>query len=155
MYFTDKRRVGWKTYSNLELWFKSWEKTMLDLGSLECNDYGKLHICKAQLRNILNFDKTCLSLGSSSINQGGCPTAYYHDPHLPQVGISTCKTSQTITMITGSNAWGEALPPPFQFMSSAQTDEGKQIHNECVWYMQRMIGNFRQGEQRLLPVSPL
>ena len=153
MYFAEERRVRWTTYGNLELWFKSWEKTLLDMGFLEYDDDNKPYIPNAQLRNILNFDETCLSLDGSSINRGGRPAAYYHDPRLPQVGISTSKSSQTITMITGSNAWGEALPPHFQFMSSAQTDEGKQIRNECVGYMKRTIGNFGLGEQKSLPVS--
>ena len=126
MYFAEERWVRWTTYSNLELWFSTWEKTLLDLGLLEQDEDGKVYIPSAQLRSILNFDETWLSLDGCSVNRGGCPAAYYYDPRLPQVGISTSKTSQTITMITGSNAWGEALPPYFQFMTSAQTDEGKQ-----------------------------
>lgn len=142
IYFAEERRVRWTTYGNLDLWFNSWEKTLLELGLLEQDEAGKLNIPREQLRNISNFDQTCLSLDGSSISRGGRPAAYYHDPCLPQVGISTSKMSQTITMITGSNAWGEALPPHFRFMSSAQTDEGKQIQNECVRFMQRTIGNF-------------
>jgi hypothetical protein len=56
-------------------------------------------------------------------------------------------------MITGSNAWGEALPPHFQFMTSAQTDEAKQIRNECVRYMQETIGHFGLGTSTKLPVT--
>ncbi len=104
-----------------------------------------IYICTELLRR--------LSLDGSSINRGGRPAAYYHDPRLPQVGISTSKTSQTITMITGSNAWGEALPPHFQFMTSAQTDEGERIRNECVRYMRRIIGTFGLGGEKSLPVS--
>lgn len=153
MYFAEERRVRWTTYSNLELWFSSWEKTLLELGFLEPDCSGKLIIPSEQLRNILNFDETCLSLDGSSINRGGRPAAYYHDPRLPQVGISTSKTSQTTTMITGSNAWGEALPPHFQFMCSAKTEEGERIRNECVRYMHQTIGKFGLEEQKSLPVS--
>ena len=56
-------------------------------------------------------------------------------------------------MITGSNAWGEALPAHFQFMTSAQTDDGKQIRNECVRYMMNVKGEFGLGEVVLKPVS--
>ncbi len=45
-------------------------------------------------------------------------------------------------MITGSNAHGKALPPHFQFTSSAQLDEGKQIKSECVCYMWNVVGKF-------------
>jgi hypothetical protein len=56
-------------------------------------------------------------------------------------------------MITGSNAWGEALPPHFQFMTSAQTDEGKQIRNECIRYMKNVRGEFGLGEVASKPIS--
>ena len=48
-------------------------------------------------------------------------------------------------MITGSNAYGEALPPHFQFMSSAQTEEGKMITIECICYMKKFWGEFGMG----------
>ncbi|KAL3771166.1 hypothetical protein ACHAWU_004789 [Discostella pseudostelligera] len=151
--FAEERRVRWTTYANLELWFDSWEKTLIDLGFMEDEGSGKYIIPEHQLRNIINFDETCLSLDGSSINRGGRPAAYYHDPRLPQVGISTSKTSHTTTMITGSNAWGEALPPHFQFMTSAQTDEGKQIRNDCIRYMMNVRGEFGLGEVVSKPVS--
>ena len=151
MYFAEERRVRWTTYSNLELWVSTWEKTLLDLGLLEQGEDGKVYIPNPLLRNILHFDEMCLSLDGCSVNREGCPAAYYYDPRLPQVGISTSKTSQTITMITGSNAWGEVLPPHFQFMTSAQTDEGKQIRNECDRYLRRTKGIFGLGEEKSLP----
>ena len=48
-------------------------------------------------------------------------------------------------MITGSNAYGEALPPHFQFTTSAQTDEGKMIWINCVRYMKKVRGEFGTG----------
>jgi hypothetical protein len=151
--FAEERRVRWTTFSNLEMWFNSWEKMLIDLGLMEDDGSGKFTIPDHQLRNILNFDETCLSLDGSSINRGGRPAATFHDPRLPQVGISTSKTSQTLTMITGSNAWGEALPPHFQFMTTAQSDEGKQIRNNMVRYMKNVRGEFGLGEVALKPIS--
>ena len=40
MYFAEERQVRWTTYSNLELWFNSWEKTLLELGFLETNEWN-------------------------------------------------------------------------------------------------------------------
>ena len=109
---------------------------MLDeYGFIECNPMdGKPAIPQQMLRNILNFDETSLSLDGSTLTRGGRPAVVYQDHRLPQLGKSTSKTSQTTTMITGSSAWGEALPPHFQFMSSAQTEEGRQIRDECVLF---------------------
>ncbi len=54
-------------------------------------------------------------------------------------------------MIAGSNTYGKALPPHFQFMSSAQLDEGKQIKSEFVCYMRNVMGKFRLGQTTLCP----
>ena len=78
---------------------------------------GERLIPEHQLKNILNFDETCLSLDGSTLKRGGRPVACRTDPRLPQVGKTTSKSSQTVTMITGSNAYGEVLPPHFQFMT--------------------------------------
>jgi hypothetical protein len=55
------------------------------------------------------------------------------------------KTAYSSTMITGSNAYGKALPPHFQFMTSAQTDKGKMIRIDCVCYMKKVWGEFGMG----------
>jgi hypothetical protein len=45
-------------------------------------------------------------------------------------GRSTSKTALTATMITGSTAAGEALPPHFQFPTKAQSEETMKINIE-------------------------
>jgi hypothetical protein len=100
------------------------------------------------LRNILNFDETYPSLDGSILKRGGRPSACRSDPHLTQVGQTTSKTAQSVTMITGSNAWGEALPPHFQFMTAAQTKEGMKIANKCSLYSKKVIGTFGFEEEK-------
>ena len=114
---------------------------------------GKPFIPQQMPWNILNFDETSLSLDGSTVIRGGCPAVMYQDHHLPQLGKSTSKTSQTTTMITRSNAWGEALPPHFQFMSSTQTDEGRQIWDESVLFTNQIIGQFGLAEEATFPVT--
>ena len=143
--FAEERRVRWTTYQNLELWFDTWERELLKLGLMQLDVRGYPHIPRDKLRQILNFDETSLSLDGSSINRGGRPAAYWFDPRLPQVGITTAKTSYSSTMITGSNAYGEALPPHFQFVSSAQTDDAKMITVDCIRYMKKVRGVFGMG----------
>jgi len=100
------------------MWFNMWERELLKHGLMELDARGLLHIPCQKLHQILNFDKTSLLLYGSSINQEGQPAAYWFDPRLPQVGITTAKTAYLSTMITGSNAYGEALLPHFQFTLS-------------------------------------
>ncbi len=135
---------GWKLCEEKKSWNMSWHnnnpsllrcralllekiiKCCVQLGSYlrinQINGRGGDNLRSKFMQNILNFNETCLSLDGSSINRGGRPAVSYHDPPLPHAGMSTSKTSQTTTMITGGNAWGETLPPHFQFMTSAQTD---------------------------------
>ena len=116
--------MKWTTYGNLDLWFVSWERTLEKYGFFDSvDDEGKPVIAEHKLRDILNFDETNLSLDGSTIPRRGRPLMVFQDPHLPQVGKTTSKTAQSVTMITGSNAWGEALPPHFQFMTNTQTNE--------------------------------
>jgi len=117
-----------------------WERELLKHGLMELNARGLPHIPHQKLRQILNFNETSLSLDGSSINREGWPAAYWFDPRLPQVGITTAKSAYSSTMIMGINAYGEALPPHFQFMSSAQTEEGKMIKIECIRYMKKVWG---------------
>ncbi|KAL7445324.1 hypothetical protein ACHAXH_007798, partial [Discostella pseudostelligera] len=149
----EERRVQWTTFHNLDLWFSSWESTLDELGFFEIDDEGRKIIPESKLRNILNFDETSLSLDGSTITRGGRPPCAFEDPRLPRVGNPTSKSSQTSTMINGSNAWGEALPPHFQFATAAQTEEGKQIRTECVMYLPRIIGQYGFDEQVSKPVT--
>jgi hypothetical protein len=59
----------------------------------------------------------------------------FYDTRFPQLGQAMSKTALTTTMIMGSNAAGEALPPHFQFMAAAQSDDNESIRNECLRYM--------------------
>ena len=143
--FAEERRVCWTTYNNLDMWFNMWERELLKHGLMELDARGLPHIPCQKLRQILNFDETSVSLDGSSINRGGRPAAYWFDPRLPQVGITMAKSAYSSTMITGSNAYGEVLPPHFQFTSSAQTEEGKMIKIECIRYMKKVRGEFGMG----------
>ncbi len=143
--FAKERRVRWTTYDNLDLWFNMWERELLRHGLAELDAQGRPHIPCNKLRQILNFDETSLSTDGSLVNWGGRPAAYWFDPRLPLVGITTSKTSYSLTMFTGSNAYGEALPPHFQFTLSAQMEEGKMIWIDCIRYMKKVRGEFGTG----------
>ena len=38
--FAEERRVRWTAFSNLEMWFNNWEKTLIDLGFMEDERIG-------------------------------------------------------------------------------------------------------------------
>lgn len=56
-------------------------------------------------------------------------------------------------MITGSNAAGEAIPPHFQFMTAAQSEETLRLRTEMAMYFPPIIGKFGRDEAQPIHVS--
>jgi hypothetical protein len=132
LHAAEERRIRWTTYQNLDLWFDSWERFLSDYGFGEYRD-GKFVIFEDHMKKfILNLDETCCSIDGSNGVRGGHPVMTYYDTRFPQLGMPTPKTALATTMIMGSNAAGEALPPHIQFQTAAQTDENKSMRNEWV-----------------------
>ncbi len=97
---------------------------------------------------ILNFNETCLSTDGLEGRRGGKPAITLHDPRFPYNGKRTNKDSLTATLICGSNAASEALPPHFQFQTKAVTEEGQRLRNEMFAYCPRVLGKFGTVEER-------
>jgi len=53
-----------------------------------------------------------------------------HDPWFPYSGKQTNTDRLAATLICGSNAASEALPPHFQFQTKTTTDDGKLLQND-------------------------
>ncbi len=108
----EDRRIRWTNYQNISMWFDNWERDIVNLGTAICDpSTNKVTIPKEQLSNIVNFDKSCCSLDGSNSERGGRPEAVLYDPRFPHTGKATSKSTLTTTLITGSTAAGEALPP--------------------------------------------
>ncbi|KAL7546421.1 hypothetical protein ACHAWF_015054 [Thalassiosira exigua] len=155
----EERRIRWTTYNNLKMWFENWERDLLELGFAKVaighpdHEDGEVYIPSDQMKNIINFDETCLSLDGSQGARGGQPEVVFFDPNLPNPGKGTSKSSKTTTMITGSNAAGEALPPHFQFQTDAKTDEGQRFRNEMMEWMLNVRGKFGGDAEKSWPCT--
>ena len=128
----EDRRRQWTTYSNLKLWFDTWEKSLEHLG------FGKRvgnEFVIHDLSRIINLDESCLSLDGSSGRRGGRPYASLYDPALPSIGHCSTKSSVTTTIICGSSAAGEPLPPHFQFSTMAKVEEREKIKLDIFKYL--------------------
>ena len=104
-------------------------------------------------KRIANLDETCLSLDGSNSNRGGRLTATYYDVQFPQLEKATSKSALTTTMISGSTAAGEPLPPHFQFQTSAHTAETEAIRIETTRYMLNVRGTFGHQSEQSFPIS--
>ncbi len=103
---------------------------MIRLGFAFEDNGGNVTIPDEQLRNIINFDKTCLSIDGSQGRRDGRPEIVLHDQRFPMTGKSTNKDSFTATLICGSNAAGKALVPHFQFQTKAMSEDHQRMRTE-------------------------
>ncbi len=72
---------------------------------------------------------------------------------LPVIGLAASKTSQSTTMITGSNALGEVIPPHFQFSTNAKKEDRERIWFETVKYLKRVKGKFGFDDEQIFPCT--
>jgi hypothetical protein len=126
---------------------------LINYGFATISQTGDLIIEETMKKRILNLDETCLSLDGGNGNQGGRPTVTYYDVHFPQLGKATLKSALTTTMISGSTAAGEPLPPHFQFQTSAQTAKAEAIRIETIRYMLDIRGTFGHESEQSFPIS--
>ena len=126
---------------------------MIRYGFATTSQTGELVIEEQMKKRILNMDETCLSLDGSNGNRGGRPTVTYYDVRFPQLGKATSKSALTTTMISGSTAAGEPLPPHFQFQTSAQSAEAEAIRIETIRYMLDVKGTFGHESEQSFPIS--
>jgi hypothetical protein len=146
-------RVRWTTRGNLELWFGTWEQFVVEYGFATINVNGEVVFDEEMIKQIANLDETCLSLDRSNSTRGGRPTTTYYDVRFPQLGKSTSKLALSTTMITGSTAAGEPLPPHFQFQMSSQSAENESIRIEMMRYMLDVRGTFGYDTKQSFPIS--
>ena len=142
MSVAEDRRVRWTTFTNISSWVDTWEWDLVQLGFAKRDEDGTVRIPDEQLPYIINFDETCLSLDGSTGNKGGRRPITLHDPRLPFNGKQTNKDSLTATLVCGSNAAGEALPPHFQYQTKATTDDGQRLRNEVFQFCPGVVGKF-------------
>lgn len=134
----EKRRVEWTTYHNLSVWFDLWKEFLIEKGfgratriddidddsvdgTSRSKGKGEIVFFDGQLSRIINIDETDLSLDCTDGKGGGRPAAVRGDPLLPQGADKKNKSSDRCTMLTGSTAAGEAIPPYAHFKSSAKS----------------------------------
>ena len=62
------------------MWFTNWKIDLVKLGFANKYKQGEIIIPADQMRQILNIDKTCLSLDVSNGARGGRPEVVFYDP---------------------------------------------------------------------------
>jgi hypothetical protein len=76
-----------------------------------------------------------------------------YNPRFPQLGRATTKSALTTTMITGSNAAGDPIPPHLQYQTKAKSTEQMKLHYDMAEHMPRVRGQFGCDGVRSWPVT--
>jgi len=124
--------------------FKS---TLIDLGfgreaTTEDNVEGEIFFFEGQLHRIVNLDETDGSLDNTTDNKGGRPPVVFCNPDLPNGAVAANKSGYSSTVICGSNAAGEALPPHFQLRTLSQSDATQKISVDWFIHAVDVVGKF-------------
>ena len=80
---------------------------------------GSIVFFPGQADQILNFDKTSATLDNTTGSRGGRPPIVFHAHGIYGAATMERKTGYSATMICGSTAAGDPLPPHFQLKSEA------------------------------------
>ena len=155
----EARRLMWTTSYNLNAWFDSWKKTLIELGfgrekqPEETNVQGEVVFFEGQLNRILNFDETDGSLDDTKGQRGGRPAMSFFSPDIAGGGTSVNKSGYSSTVICGSTAAGEPLPPHFQLKTLAQTADKERISVDWIRNSKNVVGQYGFQEPEARPCT--
>jgi hypothetical protein len=121
----EQRRVQWTTHYNLDVWFSTFKETLIDLGfgrkkEPEETTEGEVVFFEGQCNRIINFDETDGSIDDTTGHRGGRPPIVFVAQDVSGGATAVNKSGYSSTIICGSTAAGEPLPPHFQLKISRQ-----------------------------------
>ena len=146
----EKRRVEWTTYSNLKLWFDMWKGFLLQQGFAHLPMNGESEevvFFEDQERRIINLDETDLSLDRTDGKGYGRKPTVKVAKDTPTGNEVKNKSNDRCTLVTGSNAAGEALPPHVQCKSAAKAQNQRLSHGG--WKHLKYITGYYGNKERV------
>jgi len=158
----ELRRILWTTYGNLKMWFGQWESTVISLGfgRLKKDDGSEDHLeegsvvfFKGQKKRILNLDETDGSLDNTKGKCGGRPPLVFYGVGMTGGSTAASKSGYSPTIICGSNAEGEAIPPHFQLKTLATSSKRERFSIEFIARCKDVWGTFGHKKRTLLPCT--
>jgi hypothetical protein len=151
-------RLMWKTSYNLDVWYKTWKDTLIDLGfghakKAEGEDIdveGNVLFFQGQTDHIGNIDETDGSLDDTTGQRGGGPAITFFAPDIAGGGTAVNKSGYSAMVICGLTAAGDPFPAHFQLKTMAQTVEGQMISVDWFRNTKKVIGRFGFPSRRPL-----
>jgi len=154
----EHRRLQWTTHQNLDMWFTTWKGTLIELGfgreALPTDEVdGEIFFYPDQTRRIINVDETDGSLDNTTGSKGGRPPVVFSDPTIARGATAANKSGYSSTVICGSSAAGEAIPPHFQLKTLAQSDATMKISVDWFLHAASVHGKFGLPTVQELPTT--
>jgi len=158
----ELRRVLWTSYGNLKAWYDQWQHTLIALGfgRLKLTDgtedkleEGSVIFFEGQKKRIINLDETDGSLDNTKGKRGGRPPVVFYGKEMSGGATAASKSSYTPTIICGSNAEGEAIPPHFQLKSMAVLESRERFAVDFIGRCKDVWGQFGHDKRVLLPCT--
>jgi len=158
----ELRRILWTTYGNLKAWFTQWEHTVVSLGfgrlkmldgTEDHLEEGSIIFFEGQKKRILNLDETDGSLDNTTGKRGGRPPLVFYAHDATGGSTAASKSSYSPTIICGSNAEGEAIPPHFQLKTLATSTGRERFSVEFIARCKDIWGVFGHKRRTLLPCT--
>ena len=154
----EDRRSRWTTFTNLNLWFSTWERILIDLGfgrkkreGENCD--GSVVFFEGQTDRIINLDETDGSMDNTTGQRGGRPNFVFYSNIISGGASRANKTSYCPTLIAGSTASGDPLPLHFQLKTMAQSDATEKVHIDFFRYAKDTYGKFGHPTRSCFPCT--
>ena len=154
----DHRRLMWTTAYNLNVWFDTFKDTLIDLGFGRVKNpgedaEGEVVFFEGQKRRIINLDETDGSLDDTTGQRGGRPPMTFLAQDVSGGGTAVNKSGYSSTVICGSNAAGEPLPPHFQLKTTAQNELNQRIGVDWIANAKNVVAQFGFPVRCVLPCT--
>jgi len=144
------------------VWFLQWEYTVISLGfghlknpdgSEEHLEEGSIIFFSGEKKRILNLDETDGSLDNTKGKRGGRPPLVFYARDMSDGSTAASKSGYSPTIICGSNALGEAIPPHFQLKTLAKSMAREHFSVEFIARCKDVWGVFGRDKRTLLPCT--
>ena len=158
----EARRQMWTTAYNLNAWFSTWKDNLIELGfgreataaEREADvNLGELHFFDGQKDRIINVDETDGSLDDTTGQRGGRPAMTFYSEGIAGGGTAVNKSGYSATVICGSTASGDPIPPHFQLKTLAQTDDREKMGIDWFVACKDVYGRFGHDEFKAHPCT--
>mmetsp|Transcript_34998 Transcript_34998/g.75824 ORF Transcript_34998/g.75824 Transcript_34998/m.75824 type:complete len:384 (+) Transcript_34998:1894-3045(+) len=133
----ELRRQLWTSDTNLNVWFDSFKSFCCDMGFAKDEPetgpdgtvVSEITFLPDQKHRIINLDESRITTDGTAGSPGGRPAHCLAVKNIPSTGTAVNKSGDGGTIICGSNAAGEPMPPHIQFSTDASSPE--KYPDEC------------------------